>query len=442
MDVSDQLQLEKRYFSITTSNWTVLSVIGRCTVEYLGDPSDGNSSVSELSQESYEPTHIIIVGSLTITASSQKSRNPAIYIHQPSADPVVLQGPSATRSKNKITAVTIDQSGIGSQQHLCNIVVIYESGMITIFEVNTVQPSASTWRYSQRGPRSDVNSPIIRAVYHHPLLVTLSSSFHLALHHISNQGILHTQTLTSYTSYPPSSLVLSRASPALFKLVLSYAVPVFPAHWSIAATELTITSDAPPPGSAVSGGPPPPPSSPGPSASSADLHISSRNPQHSPCVVSTSRTIRTIDFPPGWVDETQMRKMREQWHRRVDGVADTQTDGKWVVLAPQSDSSGLQLYRLHFPAKKSNASPRLTFVRSLHGHTGPVTSLALADGRCVSLGMDGSLWAWDLEHGWGSEVQSPRHPGDAAGPSTVVFDDRRIISADSTAGVEVRNFDL
>lgn len=90
-----------------------------------------------------------------------------------------------------------------------------------------------------------------------------------------------------------------------------------------------------------------------------------------------------------------------------------------------------------------------------------MSTLALADGRCVSLGMNGSLWVWDLEAGTGTEV-SPgiTGPQDAEGDGeendpfetvkmrvavgargSIVFDDRRIVSSHG-ADVEVRRFDI
>ena len=88
-------------------------------------------------------------------------------------------------------------------------------------------------------------------------------------------------------------------------------------------------------------------------------------------------------------------------------------------------------------------------------------ALALADGRCVSLGVNGSIWVWDLEAGSGTEVSSgiPDVSEDeddderaeawegvlrrlASGArGTVVFDDRRIVSASGPV-VEVRRFDI
>ena len=267
--------------------------------------------------------------------------------------------------------------------------------------------------------------------------------------------------------------MLTPAGTDTYKLIIAYAIPVFPEHWSVGATELIITT--------------------APSF-----------------VVTSSRTIRAYDVPSGWIDEGKLRLMREQWGRRVARVADTQTDGKWVVLAPGQNlplllgsdapdtgpdvatssstsstsssspvsstspaptmyvsssmhsASGLQLYRLHLPASPSSTSlPRLAFVRTLHGQLGPVSTLALSDGRCVSLGVNGSIWVWDLEAGSGTEVSAGVTKADWEGEGegggevwegvrrrlasgargAVVFDDRRIVSA-CGAGVEVRRFDI
>ena len=331
--------------------------------------------------------------------------------------------------------------------------------------------------------RNARTAPITQAVYHHPLLVTLSHSFCLSLYELSDDNVTLTQSLSSFTSYPPSSLVLSTPSPSTYKLVLAYAAPVYPAHWSIGATELIISA-----------------------SSSADRMT----------VIST-RTARAVDVPQGWLDETKMRAVREQWGRKVTRVADTQTDGKWVVLAPGHDPTlansvapapplastprrpasyasscmhtayGLQLYRLHLPASitsssgstsgstgsSSTGAAKLTFVRTLHGHIGPISTLALADGRCVSLGVNGSIWVWDLEGGVGTEVSAgvpevgEREEGEDGEDEdeddgqeegvrawedvlarltlrtrgAVVFDDRQIVSA-SGRGVQVRRFDI
>jgi hypothetical protein len=77
---------------------------------------------------------------------------------------------------------------------------------------------------------------------------------------------------------------------------------------------------------------------------------------------------------------------------------------------------------------------------------GPITALALADGRCVSLGRNGSIWVWDLENGTGAEVAAgdfaaiDAHPEPVIG--AVVFDEKRIISALGAGNVVVRRFDI
>ncbi|KAG6873424.1 hypothetical protein C0995_015849 [Termitomyces sp. Mi166 len=192
--------------------------------------------------------------------------------------------------------------------------------------------------------------------------------------------------------------------------------------------------------------------------------------------VISSRTTRALDVPLGFLDNEKLRSLRDQYSRKVSCVTDTQTDGKWVVLAPAeatpssaasvsfsltpasintqdasflNSSTSLQLYRLFLPPTSNSVAapiPRLTFVRSLHGQTGPIASLALADGRCVSLGLNGSLWVWDLEAGTGAEVSGLSHPdekpvGSFSLTRMVAFDDRKIITTNGSR-VFVHRFDI
>jgi hypothetical protein len=356
-----------------------------------------------------------------------------------------------------ITALALDQCPPESLNHL-RIATFLSSGKFSIFIIDHVSPknSARTMSYVPAA-KTNRTSPIIQAVYHHPLLITLSQVFHLSIYDLSSDTISHKQTLTSFTSFPPTSLVLSAPSAATYKLVLAYAIPVYPVHWSVGATELIISG----------------------SQFDADAKLESLE-------VITTRTARAFDVPIGWLDESKLRSLREQWGRKVPGVADTQTDGKWVVLAPatatthsswsappsplpSASNSGsglssafeaphtdahpaasLQLYRLSFPFHHSSSSiPKLTFVRHLFGQIGPVIALSLADGRCVSLSANGSVWVWDLDAGTGTEV-SPTPGVDRGGSPAekiirgihgpVAFDERRIITA-GPEGVVVRRFD-
>ncbi|KAI0824067.1 hypothetical protein BC628DRAFT_1539445 [Trametes gibbosa] len=442
-----------------SSNWRT----GRCSLEHfdLAVPPRFFSRT-----QSPEQTHLLLAGSLTVMASSSPSIMPTVLLSTPIHGPHTLSCPSTRLSViTRITALALDQSPPGSGHH-GKLVCFLSTGEFSLFRVDHQVPSCSSriLAYQPAG-RNTRTAPIIHAVYHHPLLVTLSQSFHLSLYDLSSDSVRHTQTLTSFTSYPPSSLVLSCQSPSTYKLVLAYAIPVYPSHWSVGATELVISAS-----------------------------------DDSRMTVTSTRTTRTVDVPQGWVDENKMRAVREQWDRKVARVADTQTDGKWVVLAPGqhfqsttpvpelpfgsgsgistppsplSDTaytssslhtaSGLQLYRLYLPSPVgSSSSPKLSYVRTLHGQIGPVSTLALADGRCVSLGMNGGIWVWDLEAGTGTEV-SPGitgpvdnreeddeecDPYDAVklraavgARGSIVFDDRRIVSSHGTE-VEVRRFDI
>ncbi|KAH9830803.1 uncharacterized protein C8Q71DRAFT_842319 [Rhodofomes roseus] len=453
-----------------SSNWRK----GRCSVENLHTGLDYSrlrmpSTPRQAETLPDEQTFLLLAGNMTISASSRPSTVPRISLASPGHKTHTLRSPSSrTSDPIRITALALDQSP-PSATHRIRLISFLSTGEFSVFNVDhhTLAHSARLLTFVPT-TRTARTTPIIQAVYHHPLLVTLSESFHLSLYDLSGDTVVHTQTLTSFTSHPPSSLVLSAPSASTYKLVLAYAIPVYPAHWSVGATELLI-------------------------ASGADADADAR------MTVAASRTTRAIDVPQGWIDERKLRLIREQWARKVARVADTQTDGKWVVLAPgdplleqsravspapsssssaaaspspppstnstytsssMHTASALQLYRLNLPASSSpTAVPKLTFVRSLHGQIGPVSALALADGRCVSLGVNGSLWVWDLEGGTGAEVsggvevedaeegertswsEEERLRSAAAVKGTVVFDERRIISSD-VDGVRVWRFDV
>ncbi|EMD32096.1 hypothetical protein CERSUDRAFT_109007 [Gelatoporia subvermispora B] len=471
-----------------SSNWRT----GRCSVEDIhtgprtrierplhrlalpAPPADDSAAFGPLGQ-----TYVLLAGNLTLTASAQPLVKPEVRLQTPTQEVHSLDCSSSRSSATtSITALALDQSPPSSQQ--IRLAVFIATGEFIIFSLDHQDPPHSvrqlTYTPTSRTAR---NSPITHAVYHHPLLVTLSHAFHLSIYDLSGGSVVHTQTLTSFTSYPPSSLVLSASTSGTYKLVLAYAVPVYPAHWSVGATELIISGR--------------------------------EEDAHERMTVRSSRTARAVDTPSGWMDARKLRAMREQWARKVTRVADIQTDGKWVILAPamppspsapvssssdsESDSTSpssssstrsriiytssplysstaLQLYRLHFPSLTGGGpAPRLTFVRTLHGQTGPVCALAVADGRCVSLGVDGGMWVWDLEGGTGAEVTRGPLPESASVPSgdgfgtevargelqndmadegkrmdmvgrgAVVFDDRRIVSA-GVDGVQVRRFDI
>ncbi|KAF9819142.1 hypothetical protein IEO21_02313 [Rhodonia placenta] len=451
---SEEMKDWKWMFRIS-SNWRT----GRCSVAPLDASTERPLEKTPLPEQNAigadDGTCLLLAGSLTISARTCLSTCPVISLSLPTHQTYTLRCPPRNSTvSTRITTLALDQSP-PSSTHTIRLISFLETGEFTIFSVNHHTPSLSSQILTHVPTgRNQRASPIIQAVYHHPLLVTLSSSFRLSLYDLQNNTVAHTQTLMSFTSYPPSSLVLSVLSPSIYKLIVAYAIPVYPSHWSVGATELMISGRAP-----------------------------------DRMTVTGTRTTRAIDIPQGWMDETKMSLVREQWDRKVARVADTQTDGKWVVLAPgdplltrlgsdkllASDApsappspsgtpqyassslhtaTSLQLYRLYFPSSASVASaPKLTFVRNLHGHVGPVSALALADGRCVSLGVDGGMWVWDLEGGTGAEASSDFEAsqeeeieslgvrGALSTKGSIVFDERRIISADA-GGVRVWRFDV
>ncbi|KAJ6499169.1 hypothetical protein C8R45DRAFT_106291 [Mycena sanguinolenta] len=399
---------------------------GRCSVEHIDGiltaPGPGSGSHSA-------PPHVLLAGSLTIIASSGESLCPEVHcLDSTSASKqTLLCGSARHRQPFHITAVALDQSP--PLHGVFHLSVFLSTGEFLIFSIHQLNPSASSRKLTYLPIRATPRTaPIIQAAYHHPLLITLSEAFILSVYDLSDT-IVHTQTLTTYTTFPPSSLTLSVQTPGTrYKLILTYAAPIFPAHFSIGVTELIISGSHASSAGSVPGG--------------------------SMSVVST-RTARALDVPAGWVDQEKLRSMKEQWGRKVLRIQETQTDGKWVVLAPGEapltvpgtssaltspyQSSGdspasLQLYRLFLPPATSVASPppKLTFIRYLHHTAGAVSSMAIADGRCVTLGKNGGIWVWDLESGTGAEVAPPSRSHsevDLVERGTVVFDDRRIITA-------------
>ncbi|KAH7913183.1 hypothetical protein BJ138DRAFT_1146758 [Hygrophoropsis aurantiaca] len=435
---------------------------GRCAIDNLNDTADSSSESQSVAP--IEHTHILLTRQYVITASSNPSSLPRLLVRN-KGDSNIIQTitckPSLPHVTASISALALDQcrpSSAEADQHV-RIAVFLSTGEFNIFELahsSSSIPSIPKFTYAPRSASArhrTSSASVTHAAFHHPLLVTLSDTFTVSIYDLNDGIITRTQTLSSFTSYPPTSLVLSAMSESVtYKLVLAYAVPVYPAHWSVGATELIISR----------------------SGASESSHPFDSLPNFAlgPMAVIKTRTARAVDTPPGFIDERKLLLMRAQWDRKVKKIADTQTDGKWVVLAagdpltastnatstaPSSapptpsfissashSSAHLQLYRLQMPS--SAHAPKLTFVRTLRGPLGATVALSLADGRCVSLSANGSIWVWDLDGGEGAEVANPvaldamdARTTDVKG--TVTFDERRIVSA-GVRGVEVRRFDI
>jgi len=384
-----------------------------------------------------------VAGKYTIISSPDASHSPSILVLSPSAPKHVIHVVPIRGAQQpvRVTAIAVDQSSSRSSTNL-HIAACFSNGEIHVHELHS---PARKHHYAPpfRTPRT---APIVQAAYCHPVLVTLSESFSLSVYDLSHETIQVIHVLTSFTSFPPSSLVLTMPESQTYKLLLTYASPVYPAHWSVGVTEVILSSAA---------------------LHYAPTLLSTSSTSTRPSLLSLStRSTRAFDIPAGWIDETKLQAVREQWGRKVGSVAGTQTDGRWVVLAPAVQgeehppggftpaSFPLQLYRLSSPPLRAGggAAPKLTFVRCLLGHTCPVSALALADGRCVSLGVDGTVWVWDLENGRGTEVASSVCGASSPSKSDeeclltargmIAFDERRIITAGYSGGVMVRDFDV
>ncbi|KAF9222648.1 hypothetical protein BS17DRAFT_783176 [Gyrodon lividus] len=456
-----------------SSNWRN----GRCAFESLSDsaptavlPTQDRGLADDEGLLARRRSHILLAGTLMISASSETSHHPTIFFRTRGDVLLTLKCRSSISTRPvSISTIAIDQSpppsGASKQDSLVRFATFLSTGEFTIYEYDSFSLPPSTSPKLAYIPSSRHRSHVMHAAYHHPLLVTLSHTFTLMVYNLSGNSVTHTHSLTSFTSHPPTSLILSAMPSSIsYKLILAYAIPVYPAHWSVGVTELIISSS-------------------GSVASSPALFGGTGpvSPSQGNFVVTGTRSARAFDVPQGWIDEEKLKSMRAQWGRKVKQVSDTQTDGKWVVLAPSdsrehlpsssrdegssSDSSSssassslplsfsyvsppnhtstqLQLYRLHMPPSPSSHAPKLTFVRTLHGPLGPVSALSLADGRCVSLGVNGSIWVWDLEGGEGTEVAGPVEGfKQANGQGAIVFDERRIVSS-GIRGIEERRFDI
>nr|GAT56254.1 predicted protein [Mycena chlorophos] len=405
---------------------------GRCTTqELIGgilEPRSGAAATST-------PHHILLAGSTTIIASSEASGCPQIHYLQAAANQTLRCGSSSPHPQTfHITAIALDQSP-PALSGLLRLAVFLSTGEFIIFAIHPSNPVATTRKFHHIQRRR--NGQVVQAVYHHPLLISLSDTFVLNLYDLSSDTVRHSQTLSSVSTFPPSSMILSTQAPApaprslVYKLVLTYAVPIYPLHLSLGVTELLISSHA-----------------------SSDSMSFTPLPNTAPLTVFSTRTARALDVPQGWIDQDKLRIMKEQWGRKLLRIQATQSDGKWVVLAPGeqvastpsnaasgpqvttiptisgTSAASLQLYRLFLPAVTSIASPppKLTFNRYLEHTAGTVSSMSLADGRCVTLGKN-SVCIWDLESGTSAEVALPTSMRDEGQGGTIAFDDRRIITS-------------
>lgn len=353
----------------------------------------GRSRVEELSWPELDAgsfsVHIALAGGLIIAASPLLSTIPRLILQAGDLETSSIC-PVEQGTPRRITTIALDQSQPADSTY--RLIAFYSTGAFSLFLVHPSKLKDSremlTFTPSSRPSRSGT---VIQAVYHHPLLVVLSSRFDLTIYEAqsSENGrryeIRNRQTLTSFTSHLPTSLILSSPSPGIYKMILAYTVPIYPAHWTAGITEVVISS----------------------------------------FTVQSTHSTTAFDLGSTWVPLTPELNevLNEQNDRKLASVSSVSTDGRYVVLASRTTNS-IQLFRLSNKTREPGI--KLTFLRNLHGHLSPVQALAVSDGRCVSLSQDGSLWAWDIERGGNVEVQT-RICDDIPAFPKVIFDERRIL---------------
>jgi len=417
-------------------------------------------STSNLSSPTSLTQSAVLAGPVTVA-----SAGPFIILHSPDRPEVRQINPSCATSD--ITSLALDQSPPSSTDTI-RLAAFHRSGQFAVHGISSLSfESHELYIYSTEATHNSQSNPrtsdIVCAAYHHPILITLSSAFYLSVYHLPNPGENNTsravnrprlhQILHSFSSFLPSSMSLTRSSSTSFKLVIANAVPVFPAHWSAAVSELVITVEEQ-----------------GVPGANLDVSVGITTTRHATAVGNGWLPYHPpLSSPSGSSDDetddlhhiiAQTRAM-EQWGRKVGNIVGIQTDGKWVVLA--GDDNTLQVYRLHRPPVPSQIA--LTFVQTLYGHTSGISTLKVADGRCVSVGREGGMWIWDLEAGWAAPVRLPGDDGsgiheleeDPGGSGTsesavsttassnvrtMAFDERRIVSSTGSDGYFIWRFDL
>lgn len=292
---------------------------------------------------------LLLAGSLTIF-----SAGPRIYLHSPDATPKLSY--ITPKHSSDLTTLALDQSPPPPSLS-ARLAVFHHSGQFLVHGLtssissagHTTQKSHEIYHFlpTSDSPTNPRTANIVCAAYHHPLLVTLSAEFHLSVYFLpdrdpndSSTTPLRPQlrrTVQSYTSFAPSSLSLTRSSSASaspYKLLVTYAVPVYPSHWSVGASELLLV-----------------------------LHPSRSTSIYSTDIdIASSRNVSAVQN--GWIplsptlssapssDDEQFdmypprSKEALQWDRKVGSVAATQTDGKWIILA--GDDNTMQVIKLSF----------------------------------------------------------------------------------------------
>ncbi|KAL5631674.1 hypothetical protein ACGC1H_007253 [Rhizoctonia solani] len=377
-----------------------------------------------------QAAHVLLVGDLTIYASGQTSPAPTVHIfHDNINSGMRIQYDPSPGLLVSVTTLCLDHSSARTR-----LAIFYSDHSWTIRTVDYERRHATT-DYTSTSSR--LSSTIVEAAFHHPILVTLSSTFRMCIHHLQTPSATPVlkQTLSSYSGFTPLTMTLARhRTPDQYRILLAHASPIYPAHWGPSVTDITISTQP----------------------SQSDILLSMPNNSSDAKILSSSST--SNQFPVGWIPDGTPdgipEELRLRWLRKVSHVSGIQTDGKFVVFA--SEDGGIQVYRL-----LRNA--RLLYERTLFppNHAPSPRALSVADSRCVCATGGGGLWVWDLESGVGIQATAIRSTHVSGGPETsplgsgseemvpsapptiirVAFDAHKIVAVDINNALHTYSFD-
>ncbi|EUC58684.1 F-box-like protein [Rhizoctonia solani AG-3 Rhs1AP] len=390
----------------------------------------GSSMHSDNHLDFPQAAHVLLVGDLTIYASSQTSPAPTVYIFRDNINSGMrIQCDPPSGSSVSVTTLCLDHSSARTR-----LAIFYSDHSWTIRTVDYERRHVTT---DYTSTLSRLGSTIVGAAFHHPLLVTLSSTFRMCIYHLQTPPATPVlkQTLSSYSGFTPLTMTIARyRAPDQYRILLAHASPIYPAHWGPSVTDITISAQP----------------------SQSDTLLSMPNKPSDVRILSSSST--SNQFPVGWIPDGTPdgipEELRLRWLRKVSHVSGIQTDGKFVVFA--SEDGGIQVYRL-----LRNA--RLLYERTLFPptHAPSPRALSVADSRCVCATGGSGLWVWDLESGVGIQATAIRSTHVSNGPETspmaagseemlpnapptitrVAFDAHKIVAVDVNNALHTYSFD-
>lgn len=331
---------------------------------------------------------VLLIGRLaTIVSRGLMENSPVVTISVPHSLQVALvSSKPASHASIQVSSMALNQ--VASVDASIYLAVFY-STFTKLHHLSTFTVSSdlkSSREISITTPRVP-RSPTRHSAYHSTVLIALSETFQLDIYHFPDTKLdgdpILLCSLSSFSSFPPASLRISRPTTlTTHRILLSYAVPIYPTHWSVATTELLVDP------------------------SNIDVHTRNLRVFHSGWELSEESegtTSTSISSPFNGM--------------KMPAVTAVQTDGRHLVVAPSNENYML-LYRVR--------QASLGFVRVLFGPAEPVCAIAIADARCVSISRDGTLWIHDLDNAWSVEVEERVDVQDLQ-DLQVCFDDRRIV---------------